>query len=354
MHQKIDIFTEFAYRYFDEHSHFIELGKRVGDRSIFLTGGTGLFGQWTIAFLKWMRYRHLASPKLTVLTRQGFIDESPYIKQVIGTVETFKFSQEKFDCLIHLAAPSARETYEGMSDQKKLEQLYFGTLNALEFAKHQVVGRCLFVSSGAIYGGFDTTRTKPIAELDRTAPLSSGKSIGLGLGKRVAEFLVSDYARSGFVDASIARAFSFVGPGLPTDLHYAIGNFVGRAIRGLDIEIRGDGTPLRSYMYMGEATHWLFEILLAGKTGEDYNVGSPEKVSVLQLATKIRDLLNPNVSIKVLRAGNNTAGNPANHYYIPCVRKAQECLNLHMTTNLDDALKDYGNFLTAVNFGKPE
>ena len=354
MIQEFNLFSQFAYRYFDNHSHFADLGKRIDGRSIFLTGGTGLFGQWTIAFLKWMHYRQLAFPKLTVLTRKKFPEHSQFITQIVGSVEEFEFHDEKFDSLIHLAAPSARETYEGMSDQLKLEQLYLGTRNVLQFAKKQVVGRSLFVSSGAIYGGFDTSRTTPIDETDRTAPLTSANSIGLGLGKRVAEFLVSDYVRSGFVDASIARAFSFVGPGLPTDVHYAVGNFAGRAIRGEDIEIRGDGTPLRSFMHMGDAIHWLFEILLSGKTGEDYNVGSPEPVSVLQLATKIRQLIDPDVSVKVLGLENKTSGNPANHYYIPCVRKAYETLGLRMTTSLDDSLRDYCQYLNGMHLRKIE
>ena len=69
--------------------------------------------------------------------------------------------------------------------------------------------------------------------------------------ERVAEFLAREYARKNLVDLSVARCFSFVGPGLPANLHYAIGNFVKCAIDGEEIDT-GDGAPVRSYMHLGD------------------------------------------------------------------------------------------------------
>lgn len=100
--------------------------------------------------------------------------------------------------------------------------------------------------------------------------------VGLGIGKRVVEFLVMDRVRARDVDAGIARTFSFLGPGLPTDLYCAVGNFVACAVRGEDIHINGDGMPVRSCMKMGDAIWWLFEIFRDGERGDDFNVGSSE------------------------------------------------------------------------------
>ena len=102
------------------------------------------------------------------------------------------------------------------------------------------------------------------------------------------------------MDASIARCFSFVGPGLPTDLHYAIGNFVSSAVNGEDIIIKGDGSNIRSYMYLGDMVSWLMRILFMGKQGEDYNVGSDEKISVLELAKIVKNTLKTTSKIVVL------------------------------------------------------
>ena len=337
--------SNFVGAVFDRHDVFRSVAEQIGDKRIFLTGGTGLFGQWVIALAEWMHRENLAAPRLTVLSRRDALPQLPFVTAHLGTIDSFEFPSGTFDLLIHLAAPSARDTFNGMTDRAKLDQLYVGTSRVLDFTARQVSGRSLFASSGAVYGGFDASHTAPIKEDDRTAPLPSFNGIGLGLGKRVAEFLVMDRVSAGDVDAGIARAFSFVGPGLPTDLHYAVGNFVARAVRGEDIRINGDGLPVRSFMHMGDAMWWFFTILLAGEAGEDFNVGSPEAVTIAELATRVREVVNPDIAVDVAGASNLSPGNPLNHYYVPDTSKGEAQLGLGILTNLDDALADYAAFL---------
>lgn len=330
---------------FDRHPEFRTIAKLIGEKRIFVTGGTGLFGQWVIAFAEWMHRNKLSAPQLTVLSRRDALPRLPFVKTHLGTIDTFEFPPGTFDLLIHLAAPSARDTFNGMTDRDKLDQLYLGTNHVLDFTSRHVRGRSLFASSGAVYGGFLANQTAPIKEDNRTAPLPCFDGIGLGLGKRVAEFLITDRVRVGDVDAGIARAFSFVGPGLPTDLHYAIGNFVARAVRGEDIQINGDGLPVRSFMYMSDAVLWLFTILLAGEAGDDFNVGSSEAVTIAELAKRVRDVVNPKIAVNVLGASNLSPGNPLNHYYVPDISKGITKLGLTVPTNLEVSLAEYAAFL---------
>ncbi len=89
------------------------------------------------------------------------------------------------------------------------------------------------------------------------------------------------------MSVTIARLFAFHGPWLPTDRHFAVGNFIRDAMDGHDIVIRGDGTPVRSYLYAADMVAWLLTILARGESGRAYNVGSDRGVSVSELANLV-------------------------------------------------------------------
>ena len=102
-------------------------------------------------------------------------------------------------------------------------------------------------------------------------------------GKRAAEQLGAIAASRG-VPVRIARCFAFVGPHMPFDKHFAIGNFIADAVLGRQIRIKGDGRPQRSYLYTTDLIRALLVILSRGAVGTAYNVGSDVIVSIEQLA----------------------------------------------------------------------
>src|SRR5262249_20977994 len=124
-----------------------------------------------------------------------------------------------------------------------------------------------------------------------------------GEGKRLAEMIGVLYSRRYSVECTIARPFAFVGPYLPLDRHLAIGNFLAACLAGRSVQIRGDGTPLRSYLYAADLAIWLWTILVRGQSGRAYNVGSEDAISIADLAVTVRGLLN-------LRLGVTVAGTP--------------------------------------------
>ena len=87
-----------------------------------------------------------------------------------------------------------------------------------------------------------------------------------------------------------------------------------------------------------------FAILLKGHAGDDFNVGSPEAVTIAELATSVKNVVNPDIA-GTAGASNLSPGNPLNHYYVPDTSKGEAQLGLGILTNLDDALADYAAFL---------
>jgi dTDP-glucose 4,6-dehydratase/UDP-glucose 4-epimerase len=322
------------------------LWEMLRGRSLFLTGGTGLFGRWLLETLCHANRELALGLRVTVLTRDAaaFARQAPHLANDTaltlhpGDVRNFVFPQVHFDYLIHGATTSASETFHGEDPLRKFDTLVDGTRHVLDFAVHCGIERFLFLSSGVAYG------TQP-ADMDRIpetyagAPDTTDVDTALGQAKRAAEYLTTYYSKKHGWNNTIARCFSFAGPFMPLDLHYAIGNFIGQALHEDEIVIKGDGTPLRSYLYLGDLVTWLLTLLLQGGNGDNYNAGSDEAISIGELAVLVRDTLSPGKPIRLLCHANHSVGNAVRNCYVPDIQKARSELNLAPWTGLEDAIR---------------
>ena len=140
------------------------------------------------------------------------------------------------------------------------------------------------------------------------------------------------------IDTLIARCFSFVGRDLPLKAHFAIGNFIYDALYSNQINVIGDGTPVRSYMNQADLAQWLFCILVKGTAGSAYNVGSDEQISVGNLAYLVRDVLSPDKSVVFRRKNNLYQGR---NTYIPDIEFAKNDLKLEVKISLSDSIAEF-------------
>lgn len=313
-------------------------GKRL-----FLTGGTGFFGSWLLESLVFANQHLGLGASAVVLTRDpvGFRQTLPHLANdpdivlVAGDVKNFAFPEGSFDLIFHAATTNARETFAGESSLHKYETLAMGTRRVLDFAVQSGAQRMLFTSSGVVYG----SQSK---DLDRIPENFSGGPVpgypqrALAEGKRTAEFLCEAIGETSEIAITIARCFSFVGPRLPLDIHYAIGNFIRDALRGGPIVVQGDGTALRAYLYAADLTIWLWTILFNGSPGGIYNVGSEDALSIAELAQLVANCLSTPPEVHII--GKRAPDTPPDRY-VPSTQKAQKELGIRTWINLECAIR---------------
>lgn len=136
------------------------------------------------------------------------------------------------------------------------------------------------------------------------------------------------------LDVKIARCFSFVGKYLDRTIYYAIGNFIQNCLDGKPIVIKGNGTPLRSYLYADDLVEWLFTILERGENGRPYNVGSDRAVSIRELAETVREALGSSSEVQVL--GRDVPG--AADVYVPDISRIRRELGVEVKCDLRSAI----------------
>ncbi len=217
-----------------------------------------------------------------------------------------------------------------------------GTRRILDFAVQCGVKRFLFTSSGAVYGRVPADMGN-VGEDFAPAPETP-----YARAKLRGELLCADYARRFGFAAVIARLFAFLGPGLPLDANFAVGNFIGDVIAGGPVVIKGDGTARRSYLYAADLAIWLWTLLLEGESAEPYNVGSPDAISIGELARAVVENTEPSTRIDTL--GQEVGG--AGPVYVPCVTRAYRELGLRPLVTLADGIRRMHREIASLSLTK--
>jgi dTDP-glucose 4,6-dehydratase len=317
-----------------------DLWEELRGGRIFLTGGTGFIGCWLLETFLHAHDRLDLRARIHVLTRDPgkFTAKAPHlalhpaVTLGQGDVRSFAFPAGTFSHIIHGATDVGVTSTTEQEDTLR-QTITAGTQRVLAFAAACGAHKMLLLSSGAVYGPQPTDVSHmPEDETAVATPLLT--SSAYAEGKREAECLWRETDSTAI--RTIARCFAFVGPYLPLDAHFAIGNFISDAMQGGPIIVQGDGTSRRSYLYAADLAVWLWTILVRGKNGSAYNVGSQEERSIAGVARSVAAAVVPACEVQILEHAK-----PQQPFrrYVPSTARARDELGLTQTVSLEDAIQ---------------
>jgi UDP-glucose 4-epimerase len=149
--------------------------------------------------------------------------------------------------------------------------------------------RVLIASTSEVYG--DHREERALSENDRRiyGPTTQ-RRWSYADSKAIDEFLALAYHQERGLDCIIVRLFNTVGPRQSGQYGMVIPRFVRAALANETIEIHGDGTQTRCFCHVQDTIRALAALMANdGTSGEIYNVGSQERVTILELADRVRE-----------------------------------------------------------------
>lgn len=192
------------------------------------------------------------------------------------------------DYMIHAASNTHPKAYAG-DPVGTITSNVFGLYHLLNLAAACKTQRVLFLSSVEIYGqnkyGLNSFSEGDMGYID-----CNTFRAGYPESKRVAESFCRAYEKKAGLDSVILRLCRIYGPTMPQGDSKALAQFIKNALNGEDIVLKSEGTQFFSYCYVADAVSAILTALLAGKSGEAYNVADPgSNIALRDLAKLIAD-----------------------------------------------------------------
>ena len=267
--------------------------KNGKTKTALVTGGAGFIGSHLIDALlaegatvvcldnyltgREENLRHLAQESRFDMVEGDVIDRLP---------SKVRLGKTRFTHVYNLACAASPPHYQADPEHTMLTCV-LGTRNLLRFAEDQGA-RFLLTSTSEVYGD---PEVHPQPEGYRGWVNCTGPRACYDEGKRAAETLTFDFARTGRADVRVARIFNTYGPRMRADDGRVVSNIICQALSGEDITIYGDGSQTRSFCYVSDMVDGLMRLMDSEPSpGAPVNLGNPTELTVSDLAQRVLKL----------------------------------------------------------------
>ncbi|MGJ7442271.1 NAD-dependent epimerase/dehydratase family protein [Aquipuribacter sp. MA13-6] len=333
-----------------------ELAEMAGHR-LLVVGGAGFLGHYLVQAAV-HHNRTVDAPPIDVTVFDNYSRGMPdWLTALDGepnlTLRTFDITEPlpadmgHYDYVIH-AASIASPTYYRLHPIETMDANVNGLRTLLEYAVAQKAAGTplkgfLFYSTSEIYGD-PTPDMIPTPETYRGNVSCTGPRACYDESKRYGETLCVNFAAQHGVPVTVARPFNNYGPGLKITDGRVLSDFARDVLAGRDIVMLSDGSPTRTFCYVADAVVGYFKILVRGRAGEAYNIGTetPE-ISMAELADRVVAAASAELGYTgcVVRGESSDAeyltDNPNRR--CPVITKAREELGYDPTVQVDEGLR---------------
>jgi GDP-D-mannose 3',5'-epimerase len=275
-------------------------------------GAGGFIGSHLVKRLKaekfWVRGVDLKLPRYATTAADDFI---------VGDLRLMEVCERAlaggFDEVYQLAADmgGAGFVFTGEHDAEIMHNSAQINLNVLEIVRRGGVGRIFYSSSACMYPEHNQLDpNNPNCSEDSAYPAAPDSEYGWE--KLFSERLYFAYARNYGVTVRVARYHNIFGPeGSWNDgrekAPAALCRKVAMALDGGEIEIWGDGSQTRSFLYIDECLEGTLRLTRSEFTGP-LNIGSEEMVSIRQFADMIMEVAAKRVRIRSIPGPTGVKG----------------------------------------------
>lgn len=307
--------------------------------SILIVGASGFVGSWLAAVLIYANRLYSLDYEVTLsfrslekMNHSLKLDLLPDVLSIQGDLhevsEQIVFHDLSYTHVIHAATSTSAKFMAADTDS-----VLNGTAALLKAVTLRIKPVFMHLSSGAVYGA-DARENLFILETETKANLSAWEYAKCKAGL---EKMVVRETLSGNLYGCNPRLFSFIGPLIPVDGTFAIGEFVMKALSKQEIIVKGSKNSTRSYMYPTDLTSWLLKILTL-PTLKAINVGSEIAFDMSQLSEEVD---------KVFLGGGVIFSNlqlPSNHY-VPKTTQTRLLYGVKENIGLQSSLQRWRDWL---------
>jgi UDP-glucuronate decarboxylase len=204
-----------------------------------------------------------------------------------------RLGKTRFTHIYNLACAASPPHYQADPEHTMLTCV-LGTRNLLRLAE-EMDARFLLTSTSEVYGD---PEVHPQPEGYRGWVNCTGPRACYDEGKRAAETLTFDFARTGRADVRVARIFNTYGPRMRPDDGRVVSNVICQALSGESITIYGDGSQTRSFCYVSDLVDGLMRLMDSEPSpGAPVNLGNPNELTVSDLVARVVKLTGTGSSV---------------------------------------------------------